>query len=199
MKNKKSKTGKVKHDFDGKKAVAPIISLILLLGLAVGLATAISLWQFEQTENLGSSMVRFASGVMECNEINFNVYAKDGCTKTTIKNGGYFNVDGFVVRSFSNFGAGSKVREDFFVKAQESDTLEIGLINADRIEVTPIIEVEGELVGCKDKVREAFCEGLDDLQAKACETADAQGNCNLLEGSGIVDKVECCDYLTKCC
>lgn len=196
----KRKTKKMnEQEFESKRAIAPIISMVLLLGLAVALGTGVYLWQVRQTEKLGSSVVRFASGVMDCQELTFNVYARDGCTKTTVQNTGYFSADGFVVRSFSSFGDGSEVKE-VFVKAKESDVLDLGLVNADRIEVMPVVKVEDELVGCKDRVREVFCEGLDDLQVLACETADDQGTCDSLDGSDIVTRDECCTYLSpKCC
>lgn len=188
----------VNHGFETRKAVAPIIATVLLLGFAIALGTSVYLWQARQTESLSKGMVRYASGVLECDNVNFNVNAEEGCTKTTIKNSGFFDIDSFVVRSFSNFGAGSRMRE-VFIDAQKSDVLELGLVSAERIEVTPVVKIEGELVGCKDKVREASCDGLDDLQAEACNAADSKGTCNLLAGSGIVACAECCKYSNKCC
>lgn len=198
MKSKIRKSKKVEREVENKKAIAPIIATILLLGLAVTLGTSVYLWQVRQTESLSKGLVRFASGVLECDNINFNVYAKDGCTKTTIKNSGFFDIDSFAIRSFSGFGAGSEVKT-VFVKAQESDVLDIGLINAEKIEVMPVVKVEGELVGCKDVVREVSCVGLDDIQAEACNAADSKRTCNLLDGLGVVACQECCKNLQKCC
>jgi len=198
LKNKIGKLGKCKHDSHSRKAITPIIATVLLLGFAVALGTSVFLWQARQTESLSKGLMRFASGVLECDNVNFNVQAENGCTNTNIKNSGFFNIDGFVVRSFSKFGAGSKVRE-VFVKAQKSDVLKLGLVSADKIEVIPVVKVKGELVGCKDKIRESGCDGLDDVQAEACNTADNKGTCSLLAGSGIVGCEECCKYSKKCC
>lgn len=198
MESKKKKAKKAKHDLDdGKKAIAPIISFVLLLGLAVALGTSVFLWHARQTERLGEGVIRYASGVMSCQELSFNAYSRDGCTKVVIKNNGYFSIDGFVVRSFSSFGIGSEV-EQVFVKAQSSDTLSVGLVDAEKVEVMPVVKVEGESVGCKDRVREVDCTGLDDIQVEACNTADSEGSCHLLAGSGIVTCQECRDYLGKC-
>ncbi|MBU4501242.1 MAG: hypothetical protein KKA79_01520 [Nanoarchaeota archaeon] len=179
------------------RGIAPIVSWILLLGFAIGLATLISLWQIDQTEDFGSSVIRYASGIMDCNELSFNVYSSDGCNTVKIKNSGYFSIDGFVVRSFSGFGAKSDVKE-VFVKAQESGELEFILVSADRIEVMPIVDVEGEMVGCKDKVIESSCDGLTELQEFTCEQADPD-NCGRLDGTGVVTCEECCENLEKCC
>ena len=73
----KRKTKKMKRgepEFWSKKAIAPIVSFVLLIGLAVALGTGVYLWQVKQTEGISSGVVRYVSGVMECNEINFNVY-----------------------------------------------------------------------------------------------------------------------------
>ena len=198
MKNKQRKLKKCEHDFESKKAIAPVISMVLLLGLAVALGTGVYLWQVRQTGELGEGVVRYASGVLDCYNLNFNVYSMDGCTSIKVRNSGYFGIDGFVVRSFSSFGVGSEVQE-VFVSAQESGILDVGLVDAEKVEIMPVIKVDEELIGCKDKVREVNCDGLDDVQAEACETADSQGTCKLLDGSGIVTSQECCDYLSKCC
>lgn len=195
---KKKKAKKGKHDPESKKAIAPIISFVLLLGFAVALGTGVFLWQARQTERLGESVIRYASGVMDCQELNFNVRSRDGCTSIFVSNSGFFNIDGFVIRSFSSLGMGSEV-EEAFVKAQGSDTLNVGLVDAEKVEVMPVVKLEGELVGCQDKVREVDCSGLDDIQVEACETADDQGTCDLLDGLGIVTCQECCDNLGKCC
>jgi flagellin-like protein len=181
-----------------KKGISPIIATVLLLGFAVALGTSVFLWQARQTEQLGKGLVRFASGVLNCQEVNFNAQSSDGCTKVSIRNSGFFDVDGFAIRSFSSFGAGSEVKT-VFVKAQGSDVLELGLVNAEKVEVMPVVKVEGELVGCKDVVREVRCDGLDELQIVACNTADSKGTCSLLAGSGIVTCQECCNSLGKCC
>lgn len=195
--SKKNKTRKHEKDICKRNAIAPIISTILLLGLAVAIGTAVYSWQVRQTEQLGKSMVRFASGVLECENINFNAQSSDGCTKVSIKNSGFFDVDGFVVRSFSSFGIGSEV-ETVFVEAQGSTVLDVGLVDAEKVEVMPVVKVEGELVGCKDVVRKVDCTGLDDIQMEACNDADSQGACSLLDGLGVVTCQECWKYLRKC-
>lgn len=181
-----------------RRGVGQIVSWILLLGLAVALGTGIFLWQVRQTEELGSSTIRFASGVMECQNLNFNAYSSKGCTEVTIKNSGYFSIDGFVVRIFSSFGVGGEVKE-VFVKAQKSGVLSVGVVDAEKVEVMPVVSVEGELVGCQGRIKEVSCRGLDDIQVEACESADANGNCDLLDDLGIVTCQECCDNLERCC
>lgn len=195
MKIKKSKK---EHDSESRKAIAPIISTILLLGFAVALGTGVYLWHVGQTEKLGKGVIRYASGIMDCQNLNFNAFSSDGCTKVMIKNSGFFDVDGFVVRSFSSFGVGSEVKE-VFVRAQGSTVFDVGLVDAEKVVVMPVVEVEGELVGCTDAVREVSCNGLDDIQVEACNVADSKGNCDLLDGLGVVTCDECCKVLKKCC
>ncbi|MDP2906483.1 MAG: hypothetical protein Q8O03_00935 [Nanoarchaeota archaeon] len=190
-------TKKSKHDCDSKKAIAPIIATVLLLGFAIALGTGVYLWQVRQTESLSKGLVRFASGILDCQNVNFNAYSSDGCTKVSIKNSGFFDVDGFVIRSFSSFGVGGEV-EEVFVKAQGSTVLEVGLVDAEKVEVMPVVKVEGELIGCKDVVRKVACTGLDDIQKEACNSADNKGTCNLLDGLGIVTCQECYRHLGKC-
>lgn len=197
MSLKKSKKKKAEHDCDGRKAIAPVISFILLLGFAVALGTGVYLWQVRQAESLSEGVVRYASGILACQNLNFNAQSSDGCTKVSIKNSGFFDVDGFVVRSFSSFGAGSEVKT-VFVQAQKEGVLDVNLVDAEKVEVMPVIKVEGELVGCKDMVRSVDCKGLDDIQTEACNVADSQGTCSLLEGLGVVTCQECRDYLGKC-
>lgn len=197
MENKVKKTRRG-DEFNNRKAVSQIVSWVLLLGFAIGLGTGVFLWQARQTEKLSESVVRYASGVLDCQNLNFNVYSSDGCTKVMVKNSGFFDIDGFVIRSFSSFGVGGVV-EEVFIKAQKEGVLDVGLVDAEKVEVMPVVKVEGELVGCKDVIREVSCKGLDDIQVVACNTADSQGTCNLLGGLGVVTCQECCDNLKKCC
>lgn len=192
------KAKKSEHDYNSRRAVAPIVATVLLLGLSVALGVGVYLWQVRQTEGLGKGVVRFVSGVLECDNVNFNAVSEDGCTKVSIKNSGFFDVDGFVVRSFSSFGTGSEV-EQVLVKAQGSAMLDVGLVDAEKVEVMPVVKIEGELVGCKDVVRKVDCKGLDDIQTEACNAAGSKGSCSLLEGLGVVSCQECCKVLKKCC
>jgi hypothetical protein len=41
--------------------------------------------------------------------------------------------------------------------------------------------------------------GLSELQIAACETADENKNCNLLQNIGIITKEDCCSKLNLCC
>lgn len=180
-----------------KKAVSPV-TIVLLLSLAIVISIDIYLWRVKQAEQPTESIFRLDSGVLDCQNLDFDAHSTDGCTKVLVENSGFFDIDSFIIRSFSSFGTGSEVK-NVFVKAQESGFLDISIVNAKKVEVMPVIKVEGGFIGCEDVTKEIICTGLDDIQVEACNTADAQGTCSLLEGSGIVTCEECCVHLKKCC
>ena len=180
-----------------KLAVSPIIATVLLIGFAVVLGTSVFLWQVRQTEELSEGVVDFVSGKMGCESVNLNVKAEDGCSSITVFNRGMFDIDGLVVRSFGQFGAKS-VTNEVVVDVKKDASLSLGLVNADKIEIIPLLKSSGGLVGCKDRIVSVSCEGLTELQKFACEQADPD-SCGRLSGTGIVTCEECCTSLSKCC
>lgn len=174
---------------DCKKAIAPIISFVLLLGFAIGIASMVYTFSVKQAETLSEKGVSFVSGKMGCENVYLNVKAEDGCSDVTVLNNGMFDVKGLVVRSFSQLGAKSVV-DEVLVNVKKDTSLTLGLINADKIEVIPLLKVGKEFFGCKDKLVSISCEGLSALQEFACEQADPD-NCGDLAGTGIVTCEEC--------
>lgn len=166
------------------------------MGFGVALGSTVFLWQSKYAKEVSGSLIRFVSG--ECEDFNFNAHSRNGCNKIVIKNVGYLRIDGFAIRSFSSLGMSSEIKE-IVVKTEESTVLDVGVVDAEKVEMIPLIRVEDKLIGCQDKIRTVDCEGLDDIQMEACDTADSGGTCDLLGGLGIVSCEECCTHLEKCC
>lgn len=179
-----------------KKGMA-IVSWVLLLGFVIALATGVFIWQIKQTEELSQGMVKSVSGEMGCEGVVFNVVSRDGCSSLTVSNKGYFDIDQFVIRVFSDLGVDAVVDETF-VPVKESSVLNVGVATADKVEVIPLVKVSEGLVGCEQKSVEVSCKGLSEIQKVACEEADPN-KCELLGGLGIVTCGECCAELGLCC
>lgn len=179
-----------------KKGMA-VISWVLLLGFAIALATTIALWQVKQTEELSEGMIRFVSGGLQCENVQFNIQAKEGCSNLEVVNNGYFDINQFVVRGFSNSSVGAIV-DKTSAPVKKLEPLNVGLINAEKAEIVPVIKVSDELVGCKDKTVEVTCKGLSEIQKFICEQADPD-KCDLLEELETVSQGECCTILQLCC
>ncbi|MDP2907772.1 MAG: hypothetical protein Q8O03_07560 [Nanoarchaeota archaeon] len=180
-----------------KLAISPIIATVLLLGFAIALGTSVFLWQVRQTEELSKGVVDFVDAGMGCESVYLNVHAEDGCSSITVVNRGMFDLNGLVVRSFGQFGAKS-VTDEIVIDVKKDASLSLGMVNADKIEVVPLLKSSGGLVGCKDRTVSVSCEGLTELQKFTCEQADPN-NCDRLSGTGIVTCEKCCTSLSKCC
>lgn len=179
-----------------KVAVAPVIAFVLLLGLAVGIASMVYTFSIRQAETLGEKAVSFVESGMGCENVYLNVKAEDGCSDVTVSNNGLFDINGLVVRSFGRFGAKS-VTDEIVIDVKKDASLSLGLVNADKIEIVPLLKSSDGLVGCKDRAVSISCEGLTELQKFTCEQASPD-NCDRLSGTGIVTCEECCN-IGLCC
>lgn len=172
-----------------KLAVSPIIAFVLLLGLSVSIAIMVYVFSVRQVETLSEKGVSFVNAGMGCENVYLSVNSENGCSEVTVFNNGLFDINGLVVRSFSPFGAKSVV-DEILVDVKKSASLSFGLVNADKLEVVPLLKVSDELVGCKGRMVSVSCEGLTDLQKFTCEQADPD-SCDRLAETGIVTCEEC--------
>jgi len=132
-----------------KKGAGTIIAWVLLLGFAIGLATTVFLWTTQQTEEMGKSAVKFVEGGMQCDNTMINVIKNTDCS-LTVKNSLYLNIEKVVLRNLEQViskdcDGGSPLE----VKKEITCTESIGWCG--NVTVMPIIKVNDDLVGCKNK------------------------------------------------
>ena len=131
-----------------KKGIGPIIAWILLLGFSISLAVMIFNWTRTQTEDLTESTINYVEGKLECQEVSINVVTNVECTEITINNRGKLNIEQFAIRVFRE-DEKTLISEDL-LDPKDSKTLP-PIIQFNKLQVIPIIEVNDKLVGCIEK------------------------------------------------
>lgn len=131
------------HLTHNKKAVA-YIAYILLIMLAVAIATMISLWSKSTTEEMTKSTVNLASGRLECKEVKIDAIAQPGCASLRILNKGTINIENV------------KLTFDDVTQADSGVVIVSSEISVDasafsQVELLPIVKERGNLFGCQDK------------------------------------------------
>lgn len=146
-----------------KKGASAVVAWVLLLGFSIGLATTIFLWTTRQTEEMSESAVRFVEGGMQCDNVMINVAKTPGtCTPLIITNTRYLNVEKVLLRQLSNPApnpvyckGGDKLKiNDPAVSCPET-LIPNGWTG--KIEVIPIIKLDGDLIACKNKAITVEC------------------------------------------
>ena len=150
-----------------KKGISPLIATVLIIGFTVALAAVIMTWgqSFskgiqEQTEETSTQQITCAQDVM------FDIKSvcettTNGIYKITIANNGNKKIDGFKVRYYEStddvipkdvpFGVGTLAGIDAF--GIESDaTVASGQSDVKKIEVMPIITIEGKQITCSSNI-----------------------------------------------
>jgi|TARA_B100001971_G_C18247138_1_gene575153 hypothetical protein len=131
-----------------KKGIGPIIAWILLLGFSISLAVMIFNWTRTQTEDLTESTINYVEGKLECQEVSINVVTNVECTEITINNRGKLNIEQFAIRVFRE-DEKTLISEDLL--APKASTTLPPIIQFNKLQVIPIIEVNDKLVGCIEK------------------------------------------------
>jgi len=132
-----------------QKGAGTIVAWVLLLGFAISLATTVFLWTTRHTEEMGESAVKFVEGGMQCDNTMINVIKNSNCS-LTVKNSLYLNIEKVVLRNLEQvktadcaLGIPLEVKKE--ITCDESETW------CGNVTVMPIIKVNDDLVGCKNK------------------------------------------------
>ncbi|MBU4502975.1 MAG: hypothetical protein KKA79_10355 [Nanoarchaeota archaeon] len=146
-----------------KKGAGTIIAWVLLLGFSIGLAITVFMWTTQQTEEMGKTSVRFVEGGMMCDNVMINVAVDNPTTcSITISNTRYLNISQISIRQLE--GTPTSTNEPVNLAPRSKDIPEsqskyskvTGYCGD--IEVMPIITINEELVGCKNKAITIECD-----------------------------------------
>lgn len=146
-----------------KKGAGTVIAWVLLLGFSIGLATTVFLWSTRQTEELSEHAVKFVEGGMQCDSVGINVACEKNldntCKKLTVSNTRYLNIERILLRGLDSLqkdycqgGAQLKIQ-------QQQPPMDCDVDGwYGKIEVMPLVKVNGGLVGCKNKAVTIQCD-----------------------------------------
>lgn len=147
-----------------KKGASAVVAWVLLLGFSIGLATTIFLWTTRQTEEMSESAVRFVEGGMQCDNVMINVALikqvdsggecnSDSCC-LKISNTRYLDIEKIILRNLDSSSS------DECCKPLDVKTYSIIHKlewSGKKVEVMPIIKLDGDLVACKNKAITVEC------------------------------------------
>lgn len=148
-----------------KKGASAVVAWVLLLGFTIGLATTVFLWTTRQTEEMSKSAVKFVEGGMQCDDVMINVAVSVPCNLKII-NTRYLNISQLSIRKLLPADPKSFIYKDKVLEPQSKDKpVERYTASVDmnpvgycgEVEVMPIINVDDELVGCKNKALKVNC------------------------------------------
>ena len=151
-----------------KKGAGTVIAWVLLLGFSVGLATTVFLWTTQQTEEMSESATNFVEGGMQCDNVMINVAVEDPAACTiTVTNTRYLNIYQLSIRKLYISDPLSYIYDNKVIEPRSESKLPAKYTASiylsaqgnycGKIEVMPIIKVDDELVGCKNKAVTIDC------------------------------------------
>ena len=151
-----------------RKGIGQVLTWVLLLGFAVALATVIFFWASKHTEKVSGTTISYVEGGMQCEQvaINFDETYGSACSEDVIvQNVGYLKVSKLSIRKVSEdpaykdaFEASLMPQASYNISQDMNVTLELGgsLLEA-TLEVVPILEINGEFIGCNNKAAAKEC------------------------------------------
>jgi len=147
-----------------KKGAGAIIGYVLLIGFAVGLATTIFIWMTQQTEELTESSVKFVEGGMQCDNVMINVAVvdDDDCSPSSscclkVSNTRYLNIEKVIVRNLDGIQSAECSDNNHPINATKYVHCGQAWPEDVKIEIMPIIKINGELFGCQNKATQTKC------------------------------------------
>lgn len=139
-----------------------VIGWVLLVGFAVTIGILVYNWSTDYAEQSVISVVNFVSGKTECTDVSINVilciggFSQAEKVGMNITNKGLFNIYGVSVNVFTD---GNAHHAEFYgeregkinVKNSRTIVTDISVTSIEFIEVTPVLEINQELIGCSDR------------------------------------------------
>jgi len=129
-----------------RKAIAPVISYVLLIGFAIVLAIIVSVWSKSFVQETTGESIETIEGDLLCREVRINANYNTGCTSINITNNGYIIIEKFAVNRLDPV---SSSIEETSLSPYESTIFTQSSSNS--VEIIPIVKVKNRLIGCADK------------------------------------------------
>ena len=128
-----------------KKGDSVLISWVLLVGFAIGLATIVTIWVKDRAESTTEDVINKAEEDMRCAETALNVAIDCVNAPQDIKitNTGKFTIHKVKLRQGSTIDDVAKT-----IAPQQTETLNTNWNTAEELDIIPIIKIEEKEVVC---------------------------------------------------
>ncbi|MBU2637655.1 MAG: hypothetical protein KJ955_01655 [Nanoarchaeota archaeon] len=133
-----------------KKAIAPIIAFVLLMGMAVALGAFVTIWYTRASEKQTTELIGKFGTEEECSGVGFDVafdYDPAGCS-AEIYNLGSFTIDKVKADAYYLDGSETHDMADVDIIPRTGVAIELPLSLIARLQFSPILEEKGSLTQC---------------------------------------------------
>mgnify|MGYP001619209352 CR=1 FL=1 len=142
-----------------KRGQSEFVAYVLLIGMAVGLATIVGVWMFGNSERVSDNIVRQSQISEKCDQISIAVFAdKSGCPNTipnkiNLSNKGNFIIERVnIINLADNKNCFSNVNDGLINLKPGASVLTKTLNNCNTATILPLVNIlENEIVGCSEK------------------------------------------------
>lgn len=131
-----------------RKAIAPIIAFVLLMGLAVTLGVFVTIWYTRASEKQTSELIGRFGTEEECSSVSFDAALDyDACTGE-MYNLGKFTIDKIKIDTYYTDGTEKHDIADVNILPREGVSAPLPLSLIAKLQISPILEDKGELIEC---------------------------------------------------
>ena len=143
-----------------KKAISLIISFVLLIGIAVTIASLAIVWTKNLAQKQIESTTRFVETGLECDSIYFNIKSfgtLEGCSVTNgcfnVSNNGLKTINNLIIRYGKKDGTTENSQFNEEIKPNTTKTLNsaVSFYEIGEAEFIPVVISETRRIGCVGK------------------------------------------------
>ncbi len=131
-----------------KKAIAPIIAFVLLMGMAVAMGAFVTIWYTRTSEKQTAELIGRFGTEEECSGVGFDIAFNYDTCSAEVYNLGSFTIDKVKVDAYFLDGSETHDMVDIAATPKTGAAVPLPLSSISRLQFSPILEEKGRLTQC---------------------------------------------------